>query len=483
MPRIRIGDGNEDGQQNGRHRPYEARMRIRLVNDVIDVDAINHPPGAPPAAPAAPPAAAARANPPGAEAAGLAGRRARHALRVEPPAGGAAAAELAQRHLDRARRLREIRRAMRADLRADRRQDPFDFGLNLAPRNRAAPRVQFGAQPVRIPTETFNMEEQKIKCHIFKSKVRKDLLEEQEQGLGNRYTLVCSNGEIMLGKLVLPFVSGFFGQQLDMLENIKPYSPDTGPTELDCKIYPIEIVQKFVDGIYGKELELSINDTVQLIRFIHGPGNYELYDWHKEAIDELLEGVRTIIKKCPKQCPNVHDKCLDLMVSLYDFPIPSTKLLTTCGKIMNKQQFESAFGRLIMKTHRQDFANWEYDYILPTEYLSLSLHNFYDSMKFDEEMDPRITFTIKINDVVKCLIEQYYPAVPPPPEEENGVPNQEDQDARLAQQIQAEQVQAQAAANRVRAQARARVRLNRVQLPLHREHPNGGLLIDDLDEV
>jgi hypothetical protein len=230
----------------------------------------------------------------------------------------------------------------------------------------------------------------------------------------------------MVGKLVLPFISGFFGQQLDMLENIKPYNPDNGPTELDCKIYPIEVVQKFVDGIYGKELELSINDSVQLVRFIHGPGNYELYPWHKEAVDTLLDGVRSTIKKWPRSDPAVHDKCLDLMVSLFDFPVPTERLLTTCSKIMTKNQFESAFGRLVMKTHMQDFANWEYDYISPTDYLSLSLHNFYDAMKFADEMEPRINFTIKLNEIVKCLIDQHYTTVPPvvPP-----IGEQEDQRA------------------------------------------------------
>ena len=52
-----------------------------------------------------------------------------------------------------------------------------------------------------------------------------------------------------------------------------------------------------MSGIYGKELDLSINDAIQLIRFIHGPGNYELYEWHKEAIDSLLDAVRSIINR------------------------------------------------------------------------------------------------------------------------------------------------------------------------------------------
>ena len=36
-------------------------------------------------------------------------------------------------------------------------------------------------------------------------------------------------------------------------------------------------------------------------------------------------------------------------------------------------------------------------------------------MKFDDEMDPRINFTSKMNEIVKCLIDQYYATAPLPP--------------------------------------------------------------------
>ena len=85
-------------------------------------------------------------------------------------------------------------------------------------------------------------------------------MDELNAGTGNRYSLVCSNGECVVtvsvifvisikkysfkvGEIVLPFVSGFFGQQIDMLEKLRPYDSANGPTEIDCRIYPFEIVQ------------------------------------------------------------------------------------------------------------------------------------------------------------------------------------------------------------------------------------------------
>ena len=91
-----------------------------------------------------------------------------------------------------------------------------------------------------------------------------------------------------------------------------------------------------------------------------------------------------------------------------ELPVPSTDLISQCAKMMTKEQFESAFGRLMMKMHLHDFGHWEYDYVTAADYLSLSLKNFFEPITVEEEADQRMSFTMKINEVAKYIIDQHY---------------------------------------------------------------------------
>jgi hypothetical protein len=251
------------------------------------------------------------------------------------------------------------------------------------------------ARPVENNDYGENMENFKIKVKIVGHKVREELKHEWDARVGNRYKLLCSNGDLPIGRHVLPFISGFFSQQIDMIENLKPYDSNEGPTEIDCKVYPVEIVTLFLDGIYGKELDICVNDAIQLIRFIHGPGNYEMYDWHKRSIDKILKeldaqclplfalarGQSSICIRRQAQFPTAafHDKYLDVIFAMTRLSIDCDDKIKAIAKQFTKQEFESAFGRLIIKAHSFQMENRYGGYIRPNESLTFMLYSSFPS--------------------------------------------------------------------------------------------------------
>ena len=95
-----------------------------------------------------------------------------------------------------------------------------------------------------------------------------------------------------------------------------------------------------------------------------------MYDWHKRAIDKILKELdaqcaplfslarqgrdRCLYQRPPTAFPAAafHDKFLDVIFAMTKLSIDCDDKIKTLAKQFTKQEFESAFGRLIIKAHR-----------------------------------------------------------------------------------------------------------------------------------
>ena len=72
--------------------------------------------------------------------------------------------------------------------------------------------------------------------------LRPELLYEYQEGRGTEFTIKCRNGEINLGKYVLPLASRYFEHLIDMHKNSDSY--EKGQTvQISCEEYPLETVK------------------------------------------------------------------------------------------------------------------------------------------------------------------------------------------------------------------------------------------------
>ena len=83
---------------------------------------------------------------------------------------------------------------------------------------------------------------------------------------------------------------------------------------------------------------------------------------------------------------------MDIMLALFQFPVPCDDVLQQCAKKLRKCDFEAAFGRFIIKTQHSLILDSTYEYVQPDAYLALSIKNFFESLTVGDEAEQRLRY-------------------------------------------------------------------------------------------
>lgn len=85
--------------------------------------------------------------------------------------------------------------------------------------------------------------------------------------------------------------------------------------------------------------------------------------------------------------------------------------LFQCGKMLKRQDFEAAFGRLVIKSQSHLFLNATYEYVPTDGCLTLSMKNFFEEITIGDAAEQRLQFMATISEIAKQIIEKYFATV------------------------------------------------------------------------